>query len=161
MSTIMYPLSFDHYSNAWAMACKYHEGQMYGDKPYTYHLNVVINSYEILFEKDTFFEKDTYDYTALVVATLHDILEDTDCTSEEIEKEFGVYAVDCVSLLTKDILSTRKDYLDNIVVRKNEGDDIPWKVKVADAYSNLTESIRNNDTRRIHRYCDTLRILYS
>jgi len=31
----------------------------------------------------------------------------------------------------------------------------------ADAYSNLTESIKDNDTKRIHRYLDTLRILYS
>ena|SRR5690625_861083 len=158
----MCPLSFDHYSNAWAMACKYHEGQMYGDKPYTCHLNWVINSYESLFEKDWDIScYECYDYTTIVVATLHDILEDTDCTFEEIEKEFGVYVADCISLLTKDILSTREDYLNNIIVRKDEGDDIPWKVKVADAYSNLTESIENNDTKRIHRYLDTLRILYS
>lgn len=31
----------------------------------------------------------------------------------------------------------------------------------ADAFINLTESIENNDTKRIHRCLDTLRILYS
>lgn len=31
----------------------------------------------------------------------------------------------------------------------------------ADHYSILTESIKGNDSKRIHRYLDTLRILYS
>lgn len=40
------------------------------------------------------------------------------------------------------------------------GNDLAFKVKVADTYSNLTESIKCDDTKRVRKYSQQLDKLY-
>ena len=55
----------------------------------------------------------TYVY---VIALLHDVVEDTDTTVEEIEKEFGKYVGNCVRILTHNKgIETYPEYIDRIM----------------------------------------------
>jgi guanosine-3',5'-bis(diphosphate) 3'-pyrophosphohydrolase len=55
----------------------------------------------------------TYVY---VIALLHDVVEDTDTTPEEIEKEFGKYISNCVKILTHNKgIETYPEYIDRIM----------------------------------------------
>lgn len=72
-------------------AYKYHEGDKYGDLPYTFHLNQV---YVILL---SFGIRNT---DILATAWLHDVIEDTECTYEDVKLYFGETIADMVYLLT-------------------------------------------------------------
>ena len=70
-----------------------HEGQLRDDgKPYFKHILDVI---DILIEDGSGWEG------KLLVAALHDTLEDTDATYEELCEKFGIDAAETVKLLTK------------------------------------------------------------
>lgn len=63
----------------------------------------------------------------VAVAWLHDVLEDTDTTVDELTKKFGMYIANLVHVLTK---KNSEDYFDYIMrVRDNKG-AIP--IKLAD-----------------------------
>jgi len=69
-------------------AAKAHKDQMYGDFPYTKHLNMVATLVEPFGEN------------CQVLAHLHDILEDTDTTQKEISDLFGEYIASCVDMIS-------------------------------------------------------------
>lgn len=141
-------------AKAKGLAYKYHEGQMYGDKPYTYHLESVANKVMELYPNDSYLEE------LIVVAWLHDILEDTDCSIWDLGQDIGILAGSAVLFISKQEGFTRKEYLN--VLKNNKGSEageIAYKVKVADALCNLEESIISGDSRRIAKYCDTLKTL--
>lgn len=71
------------------------------------------------------------------VALLHDTVEDTDVTLEQLAKEFPAEVVDAVALLTH---AEGVDYLD--YVRAIKSDPIARKVKLADLRHN-TDLTRN------------------
>jgi (p)ppGpp synthase/HD superfamily hydrolase len=82
-------------------ACLAHakNGQMYGNMPYVYHLSHVENT----LRKFKINDDELY-----IAAWLHDILEDTDVTFDELEKEFGHYIAHIVNCVTEPKIGTRK-----------------------------------------------------
>jgi len=78
-------------------AIRRHGGQKYGKHPYSVHLDAVANI--------------SLDYgdDAVAIAYLHDVVEDTDTTLNEIEAEFGLFISQCVSLLTDEPGVNRKE----------------------------------------------------
>lgn len=74
-----------------------HGGQTYGDRPYAFHLDAVA---EIA---------SAYGDEATVVAYLHDTVEDTSVTLDEIARRFGSTVAACVALLTDQPGATRKE----------------------------------------------------
>ena len=81
-------------------ASKAHANQKYGDKPYTVHLEHVV---EVLRRFD-------YVETTLICAAwLHDTLEDTKTTSEEIENIFGKEICELVQCVTNKPGKNRKE----------------------------------------------------
>lgn len=135
-------------------AIKYHGDQKYGDKPYVYHLDCVFNKLECVFQVDGESFQYTPNYGA--VAYLHDILEDTDCEYEDLEKNFGYVVADNVLRLTKD---KQIDYQDYITIVK--GSLLSHAVKIADTRANLTQSVLDNDKGRIVKYAKQLVLLES
>ena len=73
------------------------------------------------------------DFTEKVVALLHDTVEDTDTTVEEIRKIFGDRVAECVNLLTKPDGVTYDDYIDYLI---NYGNVTAMHVKLADLTHN-------------------------
>ncbi|MBP3427476.1 MAG: bifunctional (p)ppGpp synthetase/guanosine-3',5'-bis(diphosphate) 3'-pyrophosphohydrolase [Clostridia bacterium] len=133
---------------AMRLAYRAHEGQMdYSGVPYIYHPMHLAEQMD--------------DEVSCTVALLHDVVEDTDVTAEELAREFPQEVVEAVLLLTHD---NQTDYFD--YVRAISRNPIAKKVKLADVAHNSDES-RDVDTeispeRRIwwkNKYAKAKRIL--
>lgn len=74
-----------------------HGDQKYGDRPYVYHLDAVARLAE------------PYGVDATVIAYLHDTVEDTGITVQDIEHKFGPKIAQCVGLLTDEPGANRKE----------------------------------------------------
>lgn len=89
--------------------------------------------------------------TEKIVAWLHDTVEDTDATIEQIEDMFGAEVAGAVALLTHDKSEPYMDY-----VRKLKGNEIARKVKMADLSHNMDVSrlpiITDADWCRVKKY---------
>lgn len=110
-------------------AITYHEGQQYRGLPYIEHLRQVA----------TFLisELDITDVDAVAAAYLHDILEDTQCTAERLEREFNQGINTIVRALTRDTHETSEDY----ITRIHHAGRYAMAVKTADRVCNLKNLI--------------------
>ena len=132
------------------LALKKHDGQLYGEHSYMYHLyqveNIAIRIYgcgdECLDELRS-------------ACLLHDILEDTDTSEQElIDLGFSDTVVRAVVLLTKEPETSYKDYIWMI-----KGNDLALKVKLCDTSANLMNSINACSPKRINKYSKQLQLL--
>ncbi len=74
---------------------------------------------------------------AIQVALLHDVLEDTDATFDEINDEFGIEVAEAVLALTKNSkLSKEAKMLDSLNRIKKLSTEV-WSVKLADRITNM------------------------
>ena len=111
-----------------------HAGQMYGDLPYFTHPLAVAEAVKEPTEDE------------LVAALLHDVVEDTSRTLQDIADNFGGRVTDIVDLLTKRPNNT---YQENIMRIVNSGDISAIKVKWADNYVNgRADKTHMDKTRR-------------
>lgn len=94
----------------------------------------------------------------MCVALLHDILEDTTVTAEQLREKFPVEIVEAIKLLTR---SENMSYMD--YVRRAKTNPIARKVKMADLRHNMREDrlleITEKDRARIKKYQKALKIL--
>lgn len=98
-----------------------HLGQLdYNNVPYIFH------PYHLAEQMD--------DEVSCTVALLHDVVEDTEITIEDLKKEFPTKVTDAVALLTHD---ETVDYFDYVNVLKHN--DVARKVKLADLDHNSDE----------------------
>jgi len=104
-----------------------HEGQKYGEKPYTYHLGMTV---DILKE----FHLDN-DPEIIAAAWLHDVVEDTDATKEGITLLFGENVADIVYRVTDEPGNNRKERKAN-TYPKIKGHFGATVVKLADRLAN-------------------------
>jgi (p)ppGpp synthase/HD superfamily hydrolase len=110
----------DGLSRAIVFAANYHAGQKdKGGEPY------ILHPLRVMMEMETEDEK--------VVAVLHDVLEDTDATEEEIEEHFGRWVLNEVLTLTRrGRTEVYFDYIDRVAE-----DSFARKIKWADILDNL------------------------
>jgi len=135
----------DCVKTAMAFARQCHQGQtrLGRDGKVPYYDEHILGVYHIL--KD---ECHVEDETVLVVALLHDTVEDTDCTFEDIEKIFGTDIRDHVYLLSKLEGETFSDY------SKRLFDHAPAQVvmiKLADRLHNLRTILFVSNRKWIQR----------
>ena len=71
-----------------SFALKAHGDQPYGDRPYSFHLEMVVGNLA------------PYGEQAQVIGYLHDVVEDTKARREQIESQFGPFVAECVALVT-------------------------------------------------------------
>lgn len=117
-------------------AVKAHGDQKYGEFPYSVHLDEVASIAK------------QYGETAEIVAYLHDVVEDTDVTAQEIEAIFGGLVARCVQILSDEPGETRKirkaaTYLKMSAVDGEEC--LALLVKSADRLANMRACIRSED----------------
>lgn len=135
------------YSDVLAFAMQKHDGQVdKSGKPYILHpIEVALSLYK---ESDK------------IVALLHDILEDTDATVEDLKK-LGLhdYEIDAVQLLTK---PKKEDYIH--YVKRVAENPIARRVKMADLRHNMDLSrlseITEKDIKRKEKYEHAYQILH-
>jgi (p)ppGpp synthase/HD superfamily hydrolase len=116
-----------------------HKGQKYGDKDYyEYHIRGVVDMVDAACN---ICENMRYDKTNIIaVAYLHDILEDTDTSYEQIDGLFGTIVADGVLAITK----RKGQSYDQYLVQVNEN-QYARVVKRFDMIFNLSNSIQSRD----------------
>lgn len=129
-------------------ATERHADQMYGDKPYTYHLRMVVEAVTQRNQGHPLLS------TLIAIAWLHDVLEDTETTYRELEREFGTAVAFCVARLSKHPDLSYKEYMELIVAV-----DLAREVKTCDTISNMKESIKSGNAKGLVKYPRQLTIL--
>jgi (p)ppGpp synthase/HD superfamily hydrolase len=134
---------WERYSRAMDFAKKKHEGQVrkfYGE-PYVAHCYRVCHH---LMEAASECDRDVPE-DSIIAALLHDTLEDTDCTKEEIEKEFGIGVADLVVALTNDAEEIKRvGKTEHLVDKVNELTSEQLLIKLADRFDNVRD-IKDDD----------------
>lgn len=153
------------YIKAWKFATKHHTGQKYGgNEPdeyidYLNHIGMVCM--EVMWALQH--TKESYDADlAIQCAILHDTIEDTEATYEDIFHQFGVEVTSGVMALSKnDQIQSKtemmKDSLERIRKQKKE----IWMVKLADRISNLNAPPFYWDNDKKTTYLDEAQIIYN
>ncbi len=126
----------DKIRKAWFFASRVHKEQKYpGEQlPYITHIgNVML---EVMGVASTLENAEL----AICCAILHDTIEDTDTSYEDILQEFGKAVADGVEALSKDsTLATKKEQMLDSLKRIKEQPKEVWVVKMADRVANLGE----------------------
>lgn len=127
--------SQDRYIQAYCFAAQAHHGQtMTGSHfPYLWHISVV--SMEVMAAVAR--EPDCDADLAVACALLHDVVEDTAVTVEEVRDRFGAPIAAGVQALTKDPGLPRPLRLRDSLRRIREQPREVWMVKLADRITNL------------------------
>lgn len=93
-----------------------------------------------------------------IVALLHDVVEDTNITFEQLEKEFSPKVIEALKLLTHDDSVEYMEY-----VRRLKHNPIAKKVKLADLWHNYDDTrlrkITPKDLERREKYREAIRNL--
>jgi len=135
-------------TKARTIAFKAHSTQKYGNQPYSVHLESVATLALAACtgancKNRVLFEPGSYSETAVTLAYLHDIVEDTSVTLSDIKTEFGDFIADCVALLTDEQGSNRKErkaktYAKMSNIAKNSKHEIVLIIKACDRLANLS-----------------------
>lgn len=115
-------------SAARAYALDMHGAQMYGAHPYAHLLDAVAR---VLLP---------YGQEAQVIGYLHDVVEDTDATVDEVRLRFGDLVAVCVALLTDEPGANRKERKSKTyakLAKVTGAEELALVVKVADRLSNV------------------------
>ncbi|WP_264531446.1 HD domain-containing protein [Flavobacterium sp. N502540] len=116
--------------------------------PYVVHLSNV--TMEILFASQNTTSFNTA--FAIQIALLHDILEDTATTFEEIAAEFDEEIAQAVLALTKNSKIPKEERMTDSLVRIKALSKEVWAVKLADRITNLQVPPENWTVEKIKEY---------
>jgi (p)ppGpp synthase/HD superfamily hydrolase len=150
--------SQDIFIRAFSFATRAHRDQkLFGTEyPYLYHITLVCM--EVIAALNM--EGDRDGDLAIQCALLHDILEDTDITTEQLRSEFGSDVSEGVEALTKNRSLSRskrvEDSLQRIVKQPKE----VWMVKMADRITNLQSPPPHWDKEKIREYREEALLIY-
>lgn len=153
--------SQDNYIKAWNYASAIHAGQKVpGTKfPYINHLGLV--AMEVMTALAQSGDVDAPDL-AVTCALLHDAIEDTDATYDDIEARFGPEVAQGVLALTKDeTLPSKAAQMQDSLRRIKEQPHTVWMVKLADRITNLQPPPSFWTEAKILAYRDDARLILS
>lgn len=131
----------DIYDKAWQFATLAHQEQSYGGRKKGISINYINHIGSVAMEvinaiQVTDLEIDTN--LTIQCALLHDIIEDTRFSFDDIKKEFNEQVANGVLALTKDeSLLTKQDMMIDSLNRIKEQPYEVWMVKMADRICNL------------------------
>ena len=151
--------SREKYIEAWNYASSIHNGQLVPgtDFPYINHIGLVAMEAMAVVAQDENIEKPDL---LILCALLHDAIEDTGTTYEEIERRFGAEVAQGVSALTKNThlpskAEQMKDSIERIKMRPRE----IWMVKLSDRITNLQPPPRHWKKDKIAKYRNEARLI--
>jgi (p)ppGpp synthase/HD superfamily hydrolase len=123
-------------------AVKAHGTQMYGDKPYVAHIDHVVR---VLV---------SFGYSGdhiLAAGYLHDVLEDTHVTCEDLAREFPASAVKLVFAVTDEPGRNRKERKAKTYPKIVAAGDAAVAIKLADRIANVQAAIKAG-SRHVEMY---------
>ncbi|NCB84841.1 MAG: bifunctional (p)ppGpp synthetase/guanosine-3',5'-bis(diphosphate) 3'-pyrophosphohydrolase [Bacteroidia bacterium] len=125
--------------------------------PYVVHLSNV--AMEIMIAS---FYTDDFDLDfAVQVALLHDTIEDTCTTFDELETEFGTDIAKAVLALTKNNSLPKEQQMNDSLKRIKSIPTEIWAVKLADRITNLQPPPPHWDNDRKNRYREEAKLIHS
>lgn len=132
--------SIDELQEVWQLATRKHDGQKYGGQEQGEQIEYLNHIGSVTFEimAASLVEKELDINLALKCAVLHDTIEDTNLTQEEIVYKYGTNVADGVLALTKNsqIEGKKEKMVDSLKRIKSQPKEI-WAVKMADRIVNL------------------------
>jgi len=150
----MIDLDPSQYYEALDFAAKAHKGQVRkksGD-PYIMHPMRVA---QLLCLGD---QAEEITHPAMVVAALlHDVVEDTAVTQEQIDERFDPAAADLVETMTRVASENKQEYVKRVVHHSREA----AVLKMADRLDNLREAIGSYSPSKLRAYLDGTKYLFS
>jgi (p)ppGpp synthase/HD superfamily hydrolase len=121
---------------AMVYAIRCHEHAKYGDYPYVVHLIKVA----LVAEKYIHLIREEEREIVLAAIWLHDVIEDTDRTYNDIKTEFGVEVADIVYALSNELGKNRKERAEKTYPKTREN-ALAVFAKMCDRYSNTKFSL--------------------
>lgn len=137
----------ENFEKAIKFAEEVHKNQIRDDgSPYFTHIDGVV---KIL--KDEF---GVTSYKILTVAALHDVIEDSNYTKEDLSLKFGECIAKMVSALSKTKGIRIEEYFKQIDNMKNIENNSTWRIKMADRIYNIRdlENIMITKPEKVKRY---------
>lgn len=128
--------SQEQYLKALWFASEAHQGQKYPgtEHPYLIHLMMVVGEVMAIINTPEIKAPDLL----IQCAILHDVIEDTAITFEQIEEVFGTDVAKGVQALSKDsVLPSKREQMEDSLKRILKEPREVWMVKLADRISNL------------------------
>lgn len=130
------------YKEALKIAYKAHKGQLRRDScvPYIVHPLRVASQFN--------------DDIRKTIAILHDVIEDTDVTLEDLWSEYPRSVVGAIDALSRRENETYFEYIKRL--KENE---LAVEIKIADIVDNLSDTLSIHQESMIKRYSEALKIL--
>ena len=154
--------TIDDLQDLWQKVSILHSGQTYGgqnkgDKiEYINHIGTVV--FEIINAS-----KNTLNFNlelATKCALVHDTIEDTNFSAEDVEREYGKQVLEGVSALTKNTqLEKHLQMIDSLNRIKVQPKEI-WAVKMADRICNLYAPPYYSDKSKKEKYLEEAKTIY-
>jgi (p)ppGpp synthase/HD superfamily hydrolase len=150
--------SQDIFIRAFSFAARAHRDQkLFGTEyPYLYHIRLVCKEVIAALNK----EGDRDGNLAIQCALLHDVLEDTDTTPEQLHREFGSDVTEGVEALTKNRSLSRSARIEDSLQRIIKQPKEVWMVKMADRINNLQLPPAHWDKEKIREYREEALLIY-
>lgn len=127
--------SQEHYIKAYRFAAEAHQGQFVPDTEIAYIMHLSLVSMEVIAAVRS--ESGHDENLALQCALLHDVIEDTPVTYEQVEVTFGSIVAAGVSALTKNKSLDKSVQMSDSLKRIQQQPHEVWMVKLADRITNL------------------------
>ncbi len=150
--------SQDIFIRALSFAARAHRDQklLGTEYPYLYHITLV--GMEVIAALNM--EGDRDGDLAIQCALLHDVLEDTDITPEQLRREFGSDVSEGVEALTKNRSLSRSKRIEDSLQRIVRQPKEVWMVKMADRITNLQQPPAHWDKEKIREYREEALLIY-
>lgn len=127
--------SQEEYIKAYKFAAHKHQGQKFPGTKISYIMHLSFVSMEMIAALNE--EKERDGNLAIQCAILHDTVEDTNTTFEELETEFGLPVANGVLALSKDSSLDKSVQMHDSLQRIKKQPKEIWMVKLADRITNL------------------------
>jgi (p)ppGpp synthase/HD superfamily hydrolase len=133
----------DALTHARSFAVAAHGDQRYGDHPYSFHLDAVVDLLAAFGEQ------------AQIVGYLHDVVEDTAVPLQTVRQQFGDRVADCVALVTDETganRNERKTRTNAKLAAVSGENELALVVKAADRLANLRMSALGGAESKLEMY---------
>ena len=143
-------ISPDLYAQALRFAATRHKGQPFlgTDFPYILHPMLVCMEVMAFFQNETHFDTDL----TIQVALLHDVIEDTPTTHQDVKQQFGERVAQGVLALSKDKSLPKESRMQDSLQRIRQQPHEIWLVKLADRITNLASPPASWNTKKCAHY---------
>ena len=153
----------DVYQRAWTFATLAHSGQTYGgpeqDMQIDYINHVGSVAMEVIWALSS--SRPCNAELAIQCALLHDVIEDTGVTDDELRQQFGEAVARGVRALSKDRkIADRTEQMRECLSRIRSQPTEIWMVKLADRITNLYHPPYYWDRNKIASYLQEARMIY-